>query len=239
MLTFAGYAQLQDADAFFSGGYNKKYVKDNGIKQIAVDIFIGGSLSSFYLLEFDKNGFLKKQTILDSMRHKVSDYFFKYNQYGDQIERTEVDYDLNKTYKTSFSKAYMSGHLVSEKSSELPLLTKYSYNSKGQKIQAITIFASGTTSSETRISYYTYNRAGKLQSTKEAILNPDGTSHVIQTTTFSYDPNGNIVSVIRDHAPTWFIRYDKKGFLKSKKIKMSEDPGGFEMIDNYHYTLWK
>ena len=239
LLTFSTNAQLSDGDAFFKGTYDKAFISKHKIKQVSVDIFIDGKKSTFYIFQFDKKGLLKKQTILDSSRQKVNDYTFKYNKYGDQIERTNIAHDLNKTYKVTFLKTYNGSHLVSEKSSELPFLTEYSYNSKGQLKETRTISGSDILNNLKRISNYNYDTTGNLRTIENIIVNTNGSTNVLETTTFSYDTHGKIVSIIRDNAPTYYISYDSNGFIKSKRIKMPEDLGRLEIIDNYSYSFWK
>jgi hypothetical protein len=232
-------AQLYDADAFFKGTYDKAFIRKHKIKQVFVDIFINGKKSTFYIFQFDKKGFLKKQTILDSLRKNVNDYIFKYNKYGDQIERINIAYDLNKTYKVTFLKNYKGSQLVSDKSSELSFLTIYSYNSKGQIKETSTISRWDSLNKSKRISIYNYGTTGKLLTIKDLIVNSNGTSNVLETTTFAYDTNGRIVSVFRDNAPAYYLSYDNNSLIKSKRIKMPEDLGGLEMIDKYSYSFWE
>jgi hypothetical protein len=239
LLTSSTNAQLSDADAFFKGTYDKAFIRKHKIKQVFVDIFIDGKKSTFYIFQFDKKGLLKKQTILDSSQNNVNDYIFKYNKYGDQIERTNIAYDLNKTYKVTFLKKYNGSQLVSDKSSDLPFLTEYSYNSKGQIKETSTISGWDSLNNSKQISIYNYDTTGKLRTIKDLIVTSNGSTNVLETTTFTYDTSGRIVSVFRDNAPAYYISYDSNFLIKSKRTKMPEDLGSLEIIDNYSYSFWK
>lgn len=239
LLTSTANAQLSDADAFFKGTYDKAFIRKHKIKEVFVDILIDGKKSSFYIFRFDKNGLLKKQTILDSLGKNENDHIFKYNKYGDQIERTTFSYNLNKTYKETFLKTYNGSKLVSDKSSDLPFLTEYSYNSKGQIKETSTAIGWDSLNNSKRISIYNYDTTGKLQSIKDQIVNSNGSINVLETTTFTYDINGRIVYVFRNNAPAYYISYDSNFLIKSKRIKMPEDLGSLEIIDNYSYSFWK
>lgn len=240
LIAFSANAQLNDADAFMNGSYDKAFIKKHKIKGVSVDIFIDGKKSTFYFFSFDKNGLLKKQTILDSLRKNVNDYIFKYNQYKDQTEIMTIDYDLNKTYKETFQNSYNNSHLIIKKSNELPYRTEEnSYNLKGQKIQTKIIQGSDTLNSTKQVLNYTYNKAGKLQSIKKSIINLNSSTDITGTVLFCYGKNGKIDSIKRNDAPTYYINYNKNGFIKSKKIKLSEDLDGIEMVDKYNYSFWK
>lgn len=239
LLTSSANAQLSDADAFFKGTYDKAFIRKQKIKEVFVDILIDGKKSSVYIFQFDKKGLLNKQTILDSLGKNVNDYIFKYNKYGGQIERTTIAYNLKKTYKETFLKTYNGSKLVSDKSSDLPFLTEYFYNSKGQIKETITAIGWDSLNNSKRISIYNYDTSGKLQSIKDLIVNSNGSTNVLETTTFTYDINGRIVYVFRNNSPSYYISYDSNFLIKSKSIKMPKDLGGLEIIDNYSYSFWK
>ena len=230
---------MADADAFFKGTYDKLLIKKHKVKQVFVDIFIDGKKSTNYIFQFDKKGLLNNQIILDSSQKKVNDYIFKYNKYGDQIERTNIAYKLNKTYKVIFLKTYKGSQLVSEKSSDLPSLTEYSYNSKGQVLETRTTLGWDSLNKSNRISIYNYDTTGKLQTIKDLIVNSNNSTNVLETTTFTYDTKGRIVTISRDNASTYYVSYYKNGLIKSKKIKMPEEFDNLEIIDNYSYSFWK
>jgi len=232
-------AQLSDANAFFNGTYDKAQIRKNKIKQVSVDIFLNQKISTYYIFQFNKEGFLEIQTILDSSRKKVNAYTFKYNKFGGLIERTNINYDLGKTYETTFIKTYNGSQLVSDKSSLLPIITEYTYNSKGQINETYTINAPDSLNNLKRKSIYKYDNSGYLQSIITQIVNSDGLTDILDTSTFTYDKSGHIVSVSRDNFPTYYISYNRYGLIKSKKFKMSEDFGNIEVIDNYNYTFWK
>lgn len=239
LLTFSTNAQLFDADSFFKGTYDKSFARKHKIKQVSVDISIDGKKISLYILQFDRKGFLRKQTILDSLQKNVNDYTFSYNKHGDQIARINVAHDLNKTYKETFLKTYNGSYLVTEKSSELLFLTKYLYNSIGQLKETRTLIGTDTINTSTKISNYNYDSTGNLLSIKDKIVNPNGSSNDLETTTFSYNTNGKIVAIKRENAPTYYITYDQNGLIKLKSIKMPDDLGSLEIVDNYSYSYWK
>jgi hypothetical protein len=233
------FSQLQDADAFFNGSYNKDYVRTNKIKTVTVDIFIGNKLSTIYVFDFDKTGLLSKHTILDDQKNKVQEYFFKFNQYEDLIERTNKDYQLNKTYNATFANVYHESRLISQKCTELLYWKYFFYNPIGQRIKTVTFLGLDTTSASKKISYCTYDANGKLKGIKEAAIDLKGLENIAEVSTFHYDTHGNIISVTRENAPTYFIIYDANGLIKLKQLKMPGDLGGFEMKDIYSYSFWK
>ena len=235
--TYSAYAQLSDADAFLNGTYDKTHIKKSKVKQVSVEIFIDGKKSTLYIFQFDNKGLLKKQTVFNSWRKKLSDFTFKYNKYGDQIERTKIDYELNKTSIVTFSKTYNGFFLVSEKSSQLPISTNYTYNSKGQIKEKFTLSSWDSINNAKRMSIYNYDTAGNLQTIKDLVINADGSTNLLETTTFLYETNGRIVSVLRENASTYYISYYSNCLIKSKRIKMPEDFGNLEIIENYTYSF--
>lgn len=239
LITFTAYAQLSDTDIFLYGNYDKDYLSNNKIKEITVDMFINREKSTFYIFQFDRKGLLKKHTILNSTRKKVNTYDYRYNNNGDIIESINVDYNLKKKYKAYFEKIYKDSLLVSDKSKELLYLTEYFYNLNGQKTQAKTTLGADTLTGTKYILDYEYDKTGKMTSIKEIAIDNNGNINFRRKTTFSYDINGKIIAVIRDNAPTYFISYYKNGLLKSKKVTMPEDLGGFEIVDNFNYNFWK
>jgi hypothetical protein len=49
------------------------------------------------VFDFDKRGILKRQIVFNSNGKRRNEYEFTYNRQGDQIQREEFDYALNKT----------------------------------------------------------------------------------------------------------------------------------------------
>lgn len=238
LLTTTITGQLPNAEGFLNGSYDKKYIRDNKIKQITVNNNISGEKSSLYIFDFDKKGLLKKQTIFNKHGNKVNDYIFKYNKYYDQIERTNMDYGLKKIYKVRFSKEYNNSLLVSEKSSEFPFITKYSYNSQRQKTEAIILLGLDTANASKRIFYYTYGLSGKLKEIKEVLINQDVINN-IGTINYFYNENGRLVSYQKENSPIYFINYDNKGLIKSTSFKMTEEFSNLEFVDTYNYSFWE
>jgi hypothetical protein len=94
---------------FLPANYDKSFIHTTKIRQVVIEVFIQGENSSKHVLDFDKTGLLNKQTILDSSGKKVNEYFFIYNRQADQVERKNIDYQLNKTLQQDLIKCTM-GH---------------------------------------------------------------------------------------------------------------------------------
>lgn len=177
------FGQLNDADAFFNGRYDKNYALVLKIKQVNVTNYIDSNKSSYFIFDFNKKGFLKKQTILDKTLKKVSEYTYIYNKKGDQIERINVDYELNTIDTVKFNRTYDGLLLIQEKSSELPFLTKHFYNDSKRKIQSISFLSNDTKHSLKRVSSYIYDPNGKLKIVQESYIETNNTNPVILGTT--------------------------------------------------------
>ena len=240
LLSVTLFGQLNDADAFFNGSYDKAFVHKHKIKQINVTTYIDSSKTSFAVFEFDNWGFLRKQTIFDKSMKKVNDFTFSYNKQGGQTERTNFAYDLNKTYTVTFNKTYEGSLLIQETSSELPFLTTYFYSDSGRKIQSNTFLSRDTTISPKRVSIYSYDTKGKLKSILETFTESSNSTPVsIGTTEYIYDEKENISVVLREGKANYILSYDKDSFLKSKTVKMPDDLGGLTILDKYSYVFWK
>lgn len=234
------FGQLNDADAFVNGTYDKNYALVHKIKQVNVTNYIDSNKSSYFIFDFDNKGFLKKQTILDRTLKKVSEYTYIYYKKGDQIERINVDYELNTIDTVKINRTYDGLLLIQEKSSELPFLTKHFYNESNKKVQSISFLSNDTTHSLKRVSYYSYDTNGKLKTVQESYIEANNTNPIkLGTTEFIYDELGSIIVVKRPGKPNYNISYDQQGFLKSKTVKMNEDLGGLTIEENYSYIFWK
>lgn len=238
ILTQLTNAQLSDSDAFFSGTYDRMFIKSNKIKQINIETRIEKNKSSYHIFNFDKKGYLKKQTVLDSSWNTINIYKFKYNNYGDQIERTTIVSDANKINKVTFIKTYKDSILISEKSSELPFLTEYTYNSNGNIKEKTTISNWDSLNNSKRILFYNYDTTNNLQNIEESMVYSDGTKNILKTTTFSYDSNGKVVSIERTNSSTYYFSYESNGFIKSKRIEMPDEYGKLEILETYCYIFW-
>lgn len=239
-LTFTLYGQVNDADAFFSGDYNKAFISSRNISRVSVETFINGSKSARSIFEFDSNGLLTKQTIFDSSGKKINGYLFKYNRYGHQTERKNIAYELNKTFTTSFRKTYSGLNLVEETSSEFPFITTYLYDEKGKKIQATIYIAKDTVTSAKRVSLFAYDAKGKLTAIDEAYIENKSAAPVnTGKTIYVYDEAGNITEVIREGKAGYALSYTADGLLKSKTIKMPEEFSPVNIIESYRYTYRK
>jgi len=239
-LSIALFGQLNDSDAFFNGSYDKTFARVHKIKQVNVTTFIDSNKSSFSIFDFDNQGFMTKQTIFDTTLKKINDYTFTYNKKGDQIERINVDYDLNKTYTVTFDNTYNGSLLIQETSSKNPFLTKHIYNDSVRKVQSITFLSRDTTISSKRLSSYYYDTNGKLKSIKETYIESYNSTPVsIGSTEFIYDEAGNISVVMRAGKPNFILSHDKDSFLKSKTVKMPDDLGGLTIMEIYSYVFWE
>lgn len=236
--TMPAAAQLMDATAFFKGTYNKDVIVRNNIRQISVEVSVEGRRPGHYIFKFDHKGFLQSEIILDSLGKKIDVFTFKYNEYGDQVERKDVSYEFGKTSMITISRTYRNARLIEERSTEFPYIVEYFYAENGQLSKTVTRMDGDTLDASARVSIYKYSAAGRLESISE-ITGIQDTSNAAITTTYVYDANDKIVSVLRSNAPTYTISYNQNGFLSSEKVKMPDDLGGLTFVDNYTYTFWE
>jgi YD repeat-containing protein len=239
-LTLTLFGQVNDGDAFFNGNYDKVFIQKQKIRQILVETYINEAKSLASHFEFDTNGFLTKQTVFDSSGKKVNDYLFTYNRQGDQIERKNIAYDLNKTYVASFNRVYSGSKLVQETSSELPFVSTYIYEESDRKVQSTIFLTPDTSISAKRVSVYTYDAKGKLTVIEERFTESNGSAPVYAgKTKFIYNAVGNITEVIREGKANYVLSYDTDGLLKSKATIMPEEFSNLRMVDKYSYGFWK
>ncbi|RYY48938.1 MAG: hypothetical protein EOO06_08700 [Chitinophagaceae bacterium] len=240
LLTLTLFGQVNDGDAFFNGNYDKVFIQKNKVRQIIVETYTNEVKSLLTHFEFDNNGLLTKQTVADTSGKKVNDYLFTYNRHGDQIERKNIAYDLNKTYVASFNKVYIGSKLVQETSSELPSLTTHIYDEIGKKIKSTIFLTADTSTSARRVSVYTYDPEGKLTVIEERFTENNWSAPVYAgNTRFIYNAAGNITEVTREGKANYLLGYDTDGLLKSKTTVM---PAGFNklrMVEKYSYRFWK
>lgn len=59
------FGQVNDADAFFNGSYDKKFVQQHRIKQADVEIYIDSNKSSKHIIDFNQNGLLTTESVLN------------------------------------------------------------------------------------------------------------------------------------------------------------------------------
>ena len=240
--TLTLFGQVNDADAFFNGSYDRSYIHKHKILQATVETYVKGNKTSFALFDFDRNGILTKETVFESGGKMLNEYTFTYNKYGDQTLRKGIAYVLNKTYTYTvlFSRTYDGSLLVEEKSSEWPFVTKYLYNLLGKRVQSITFINADTTMSAKLFSFYAYDIKGKLRSTQETYAESNNSTPVTSgKTDYIFDAAGNVATIIREGKATYEFSYDKTRLLKSKTIKMPEDIDGVTMFDKYYYKFWK
>ena len=238
--------QLNNDDAFFNGTYDKEYIRKHKISKVIVKGFLNERPLLKLEFDFDKRGFLTKETTLDSSGKKETEHIFTYNNNGDQIERKEISYTLNKTYITTFERTYTGSQLITEKSSALPFMTKHSYNAQGQKIQSVTNLGDESNANKKNL-HYNYDKKGRLIRCEETLIYGNGQPTVnTRYTTYQYDINSNLITVIMIDNTTigngqmrYNYKYNQNGLLVSYTTKMPEDLGGSNLVDNYSYVFWK
>ncbi len=238
-LSLTLFGQLNDSDAFFKGSYDKDFVHKHKIKQVTVQNYIDSIKSSFLIFDFDTDGLLKKETVFNKNLKKVNEYTFTYDKQGNQMQRVNINYQLNKSYTTTIGKIYEGPNLVLETESELSSLKTHSYNDSGMRVQTIAYLARDTATSPRQVFYYIYDSAGKLKSLQETTKGFGSTPVRTGTSNYIYDDAGHITAVIREGKANYSMAYDKKGFLKSKTIKMPEEFSNMTMVEEYSYVFWK
>ena len=234
------FGQINDGEAFFSGNYDKDFVRLHYIKQVSVESFINESKKVHSLFEFDSNGLLTQLTISDSIGKKVNDYLFTYNKQGDQIERKNIAYELDKTYVVSFNKIYNGSQLIQETSSEHSLVKTYSYDELGRIVRSTTFFLNDTTIGSKSVSLYNYDGSGKLTDIQDTYIE-NNSSVPISTgkTTYLYNTSGNITEIIRPGIANYELNYGMDGLLQSKARKMPDEFSNIHIVDKYSYSFWK
>lgn len=233
------YAQPLNTDAFFEGNYDVDYLRSKKIKNITIDIFINGKKTLIHSLAFDKQGLLTTYQTSDDTAKKLNTHLFIYNDKGHRIEYTRVDHESKEQQKVNFTNIYKGSLLISQQSEELFSITKFAYNSKGQKTNVKKLVGPDTTLASKIISDYGYDPRGKLQSVVTTFIDNYGHINSKSKEIFIYDNKGKLQYVKREEDPTYLITFDKKGLLKSQKQTMPEELGGFEILDEYRYSFWK
>lgn len=232
-------AQVMDSHSLFDTNYDKAFVKKHKIQQVIIRSTIGGRKSSVFLFEFDKNGFLLKESISDSLNNKVNDYWFKYNSYGVLIERVNNDYELDKTYTETWERTYKDSLMISEKWSLLPYTITHSYFPNGKLKQSKMNGNGSSLNSTLSIKNYNYTSSGNLESINSVIEVPPGNFQVVDKTEYKRDPDGRIIGINKFKGSQSVVTYDDRGYVKLIKSKMPEDVGGIVMMDEYEYIFWK
>lgn len=241
-LSITLFAQVNDADAFFAGTYDKFVIRSHKISEITVDNEINESKSAKYVLQFDDSGRLLRQTVFDSSGKRLHEYQFTLNSHGDPIERKTVSDEMGTTYSTYFDKTYVGAQLVRETTSELPMLTTYGYDGRGRKIQSSIFYTQDTVSVLRQLSTYRYNATGQLLEIEEKaadFYNPSATAQHSGNTTYIYDAAGYITDVIREGKANYVYSYNSAGLLKEKIIKMPEEFSHIRMVEKYSYRFRK
>ena len=260
LLTNSLWCQVNDNDAFFDGTYNKNYIREHKVKQVTVVTYIDRKKPFLCLFDFDKRGFLKRKTIFNSSGKRLNEYEFTYNRQGDQIQRDHFDYALNTTQTVTYEKTYQDARLILESEGSF-YFTRHIYNKQGHKIQSVSYFGPDSILSQKKsIAHYTYDSLGKLVSQKqflimersginantgntEYVYDPDGNLITVirdgkVVTEYVYDPDGNPITVIRYGKANYKLSYDESGLLK-RTDKLPEKIGGMGFVNKYSYIFWK
>ena len=233
------FGQVNDADAYFTGIYDKRFVQNHKIKQVIAQVYIDRTKSSVHIFDFNRLGFLETLSIFDKSDKIVNEYLFRNNKEGDQIERISINHEFNETDTVTFTKIYKGGQLVQEASSQLPFVTKHVYNTKGKRIQSTTFLEIDTSGSGKRMFFYTYDISGTLKSILETYVASSSSKPVkIGHTEYIYDGANNITSILREGKANYSFSYYEDGLLKDKTVKAPEDFSGLNIVDKYSYIFW-
>lgn len=208
---------------------------------------------------FDKNGFLEKQSIVDSNGKEQPKFLFKFNKYGDLTERITLPYDNYKADTFVIKREYKNKKVIKESSTYSPFTTQQFYNKKGDKIRTVHPYNNGYIKLSRRIVDYAFDEAGKLVHVTDRIYNGssdkieqwmsdrtitylgDRIAKVVEriqngdiptnkgNVEYSYDNSGNLISIVSDTVASYYYTYDDKGVLKSKREKF---PEGFDTLSD-------
>lgn len=232
-------AQVMDVLSLFNADYDKAFIKKHKIRQVIIRTAVHKYKPTVALFEFDKNGFLQKESISDSLNRKISDYWFKYNEYGDLSERRKYDYELGKSYTDSFTNTYEGSLLVSNRWSLMPYTINYTYYPDGRLKQSVTSSGFDSYYNNKAFKFYNYDSLGVLQSIHEAVEISPGNLNIIEKTEFARDSKGRIIAINKLVGYDSVITYDKKGLIKTRRVKLTEDFGNVEELDEYEFVFWK
>ncbi|WP_461789099.1 hypothetical protein [Pedobacter sp.] len=239
VVRLAACAQLVDLEAFFEGDYDKDYIRTKKIKTISVNFFIKDKKTLIQFFEFDNKGILRSCKVTDSIGKNTNTYLFEYYQYGNKKEYTHIDHEIGEKQTMHFTNIYEGSVLISQQSKELFSITKFAYNLKGQKTSVKKILGLDTALAGKMISDYDYDQRGKLKSITTKFVDNYGHINSKRKELFIYNNEGKLQYIKREEDPTYLITFDQKGLLKSRKQKVPEDLGGFEIADEYQYSFWK
>ncbi len=108
------FSQVNDDITFFENNYDKKLIVVKQIEIVNIKMYNRGSLFGTSYYHFDKLGNLTNLVIEDSIGKKRSEYYFKYNSFGDVVTRKENNIELGKTYDVNYFKTYKNNKLVKD-----------------------------------------------------------------------------------------------------------------------------
>lgn len=251
--TLCSVGQINDGDAFFEGTYSKNYIKKHGILTVIVTGSIGKYKASTDIYYFDNHGFLKKQVIVDSNGNEQSKFVFKFNKYGDLIERIRLPYQHYKADTFVAKKVYKGNNLIKESSTYSPLVSQHIYNKRGDRIRTVHPYNNGNIPLSSRIIDYDYDKTGKLIHVTDGVYSGDldiiekwmsdrtiiyKKNKIIKIVEkipsddvslnrgnlkYSYDSLGNLISIESDAATSYYYSYYPNGLLKSKSGKFHNE----------------
>jgi hypothetical protein len=257
--TVSSFGQVNDENAFFEGTYSKEYIRKHRIVTVTKTSYMDTNKLPTTIFYFDKNGFLDKQSSIDSNGNEQTRFLFKFNKYGDLTLRITLPYEDYKadTFVTKIE--YNNKKVVKESSTYSPLTTEHFYNNKGDRIRTLHPYNNGYITLSRRIVDYKYDEAGKLVHVTDRIYSGssdkieqwmsdrtitylgDKMQKVIEripngdiptnkgTVEYSYDSSGNLISIVSDTVASYYFNYDDKGLLKSKREKY---PEGFDTLSD-------
>lgn len=231
------FAQLQDTELFMSGSYDKTLIQSHKIKTVDIQMLIGQK-SMFYNFNFDRQGKLEKQSILDSLRKPVKEYYFEYNLKGDFVRKIEIDLELNEKQVYNYQNSYNGTRLISQKCTELLTYVKHTYSSQGKKLLTEIFIGKDTLNVPRTVSTYTYDDLGRL-TIKNEMSSYKGEVSYRETFNYSYDEQNRIWLISKSDQSRTLSKYHKDNLLKTVEKKLNEDPGRLSLVDVYNYQFWK
>ncbi len=257
--TVCSFGQINDENAFFEGTYNKNYIRKLKIISVTKTSFLDTNKLPTTIYYFDKNGFLKNQSIIDIKGKEQPRFLFSFNKSGDLTQRITLPYENYKADTFIAIREYKEKKVIKEHSTYSPFTTQHFYNKKGNKIRTVHPYNNGHIAFSTRIVDYEYDQAGKLVHVTDRIYSVPSdkieqwmSDRTITYTgenmrkifekipnsefptnkgniVYSYDSLGNLISIVSDTVVSCYYSYDNKGLLKIKKEKF---PDGFDTLSD-------
>lgn len=257
--TVCSFGQINDENAFFEGTYNKNYIRKLGILSVTKTSYLDTNKQPTTIYNFDKNGLLKNQSIIDSNGKEQPRFLFTFNKYGDLTQRITLPYENFKADTFIAIREYKEKKVIKERSTYSPFTTQHLYNKKGNRIRTVHPYNNGHITFSRRIIDYEYDQTGKLVHVTDRICNGpsdkieqwmsdrtitysgDNMKKIIEkipngefptnngTVEYSYDSSGNLISIVSDTVVSRYYNYDNKGLLKIKKEKF---PNGLDTFSD-------